>query len=348
MLATKIFYIILLIFISGCAKTKTIVNIEPSDNSLKIKEIKKAPIGNLLNYQQIQYNLNDPIGDYTFLRILQATAPSVIFGTLTGKGYQRINADLSRLRTQHSDSYNSIAIDALSNLRIDENQSEPAGVVRNQWIYQNSFFHDILMDYELDGLKPTIGECHQWSSKIHNDPEASCSPYLLFSKLFWALAYGDSSVYFYTGNETDLANWILSQPDRSVSLRSIFRISYLLNKGNVYLSMLTIANVISRFWYTPERETLLLARKLEVITGVQDGIGDNYGAWHHFWGLMVFGYCHSGWTAWLVGNLESFGSHCVSNADEPDEDYINANAGFVGSELRDCVENWNICKYNDG
>ncbi|MFH0782916.1 MAG: hypothetical protein V2B20_13350 [Pseudomonadota bacterium] len=338
--------LVIVLLLVGCALPPIGQKDGTHYNSSELNEFKNKPLGTLLNYQQACYKLEDPEGDYALLSILKATVPTVAWNTLTGKGYDNLITNLSRLRTIYSKDYDPIPLDDFSGYCGDSIQVEYDKNDRKHWVYRNDVLIGTLKEDGFSHILPKKGTCHTWSPSIFNDPEHFSNPYLSFSKIFWVLTYGDSSLYFYTGLEGDLASWILSQPDRSVSLHSIFRQSYFLNTGDVYLSVLTIANIISRFWYYPDRERLCLARKLQIITEEQVGMGDNYGAWHHFWGLVLFGYCHSGWTAWLVGSIESFGSHMVSHIDEIDEDYINRHAGFVGADLKKCVEDIDNCRKN--
>ena len=195
----------------------------------------------------------------------------------------------------------------------------------------------MILEQEANGLVLYPGICHRWSSTCRENSQTGTFPYIMLSKLLWALAYGDSSLYFVTEKEEALADWIVSQNVRSVSLQSVFRESYRLNSGDVYLSLLTATNVFSRFWSVADRETLALSTRLQVITAEQEGEGDNYGAWHHFWGMVLFGYCHGEANAELVGWIESMGSQRVESGDEVDEKYINRYAGVVGAELREKV-----------
>jgi len=130
-----------------------------------------------------------------------------------------------------------------------------------------------------------------------------------------------------------------------VTLSELFRKSYQLNAGDVYLSLLTATNVFSRFWFLKGRETLSIATRLKLITAEQSGEDDNYGSWHHFWGLVLFGYCHGATSSKLVGWLESMGSQRVTKTDEADENYVNHHAGPVGADLRKEIENWSSDRF---
>jgi hypothetical protein len=235
--------------------------------------------------------------------------------------------------------YDPISLDRFQALR----EAQPTVVkpgYREPWSKDDDVFTAVMLQQQKNGLVPTVGVCHRWSSLYRNHPQAFPVPYMFFSKLFWALAYGDSSVYFVTQKEDKLAQWIVSRGTRSVSLQDVFRKSYQLNAGDVYLSILTATNVFSRFWYLDDRESLSLATRLKLITAQQNGEGDNYGAWHHFWGMVLFGYCHGKTSSRVVGWIESKGSNRVSGGNEADEDYINRYAGQVGVELRKQIEHW--------
>lgn len=291
----------------------------------------------MFNYQQDRYQLEDPIGDHALLNILHATAARVVWLTLTGDGYSKMLNNVSDLRNKSE--YKPIGLDRFAFLR----ESKPVDNLesnRNTWSKNKDVFIAIILDEKKNGIVPKEGVCHRWSSSCRNNPQSFPIPYMFFSKLFLALAYGDSSIYFFTEKEEQLAEWILKQQVRTVSLKEVFRKSYQLNFGDVYLSILTVNNVISRFWSANDRESLSIATRLQIITSPQSDLGDNYGSWHHFWGMTLFGYCHGKTSAQLVGWIESIGSHMVSKRDEPDEDYINKYAGQVGARLRTYIHNW--------
>lgn len=294
-------------------------------------------LGQLLNYQQDRYQLEDPMGDHALLNLLHATSARVVWLTLNGDGYSKLLNDINESRDKFE--YKPIGIDRFSILRepkpVDNLESD-----RNTWLKDEDVFIGVILDEEKNGIVPEAGVCHRWSSSYRNNPQTFPMPYMFFSKLFLALAYGESSVYFITEKEEQLAEWILKQQVRTVSLKEVFRKSYQLNSGDVYLSILTVTNVISRFWTFNDRESLPIATRLQIITSTQSDLGDNYGSWHHFWGMTLFGYCHGATSAKLVGWIESIGSHMVSGRDEPDEDYINKYAGQVGAQLRTCIDNW--------
>ena len=296
-------------------------------------------LGELLSYQQQTYQLEDPLGDHALLNLLHLTAPQIVWRTLTGQGYGALLNEINELRRGYE--YQRIGLDRFSGMT-DEKPEVLLTEHRKTWTKDEDVFLSVISQEQENGFSPTPGICHRWSSAYRNNPQTGPFPYLFFSKLFWALAYGESSVYFFTENEDQLAQWLVDQEVHSVTLEELFRESYRLNSGDVYLSILTATNVFSRFWFFRNRETLLIATRLKLITAEQNVEEDNYGAWHHFWGMVLFGYCHGKTSARLVGWIESFGSHLVSQYNETDEDYINRYAGELGAELRRQIDNWPI------
>ena len=188
-----------------------------------------------------------------------------------------------------------------------------------------------------EGLAPSPGIPHRWSPAfLHhhaNDfPLISSS-----SKLFVALAYGVTSRFMVTGLEYQLAHWMAAQHDASISPEMLFRKSYRLNQGDIYLTLLTIENVLSRFWLDDDRDNLLLTRKLKPIINLWQGRGDNFGGWYHLWGMILYGYVEGGWAVSLIQEIESTGSHLLSDKREVQEEHVNRAGGIIGKQLRDAI-----------
>lgn len=332
----RFFCFVLMLTLPGCALPPI------NDGNENIPEISKTVVtkknlGEALNYQQSSYKLDDPEGDEAILTVVKGTAKEVIFNTVTGNGYSSLTKKLYQIRKEAKSSGINNPIDGFNGycgeLSLASSQITPEPIIDQLDQLPTNFFK---MHIE---FPPSEGICHRWSTAYLEHPLQFPYPYIYFSKLLIALAYGDSSVYFITGKEQALLQWIFSQQDRSVSIVRIFQTSYLLNNGDCYLSVLTICNVISRFWSYQNRERLCISHKLQVITS-SEGTGDNFGTWYHFWCLVLFGYCHSGFTAWLVGSIETIGSHMVSHSEERDEDFVNSHAGSIGSSLRNYVRDW--------
>lgn len=193
----------------------------------------------------------------------------------------------------------------------------------------------VIREEKAAGLEPRFGEPHTWSPEFvkYCKDKGEMIP-LGFSKLLTALASGVTSRHFRTGTEETLINEILSRQDGSVTLDQVFRASYRVNNGDVYLAILTIENILSDNWRHPQRDKLAVTRKLANICNFYQGRGDKYGAWYHFHGIMLYGYVRGGFKAALVGGIETAGSHVLSHgADEQQEDAVNSTGGKIGARL---------------
>ncbi|PIU18251.1 MAG: hypothetical protein COT18_10870, partial [Elusimicrobia bacterium CG08_land_8_20_14_0_20_59_10] len=198
----------------------------------------------------------------------------------------------------------------------------------------------IMKEEQAGGITPKLGTPHTWSPefKEYCKKKGEMIP-LGFSKLLVALASGVTSRHFKTGQEENLIRYILSRPDASITMDELFRASYRLNDGEFYLTILTNLNILSDNWRHPQRDQLAITRKLATICNFYQGKGDKYGAWYHFQGIMLYGYVQGGLRAWLVGSIESAGSHVLSHGtDEQQEDYVNATGGKVGAKVAKALE----------
>ncbi|OGS12226.1 MAG: hypothetical protein A2285_07545 [Elusimicrobia bacterium RIFOXYA12_FULL_57_11] len=200
----------------------------------------------------------------------------------------------------------------------------------------------IMKEESANGITPKLGTPHTWSPQFieYCKKNGEIIP-LGFTKLLVALASGVTSRHFKTGQEEALINYVLAQPDKSVTMDQLFRASYRLNKGEFYLTILTNLNILSDYWRHPQRDQLAVTRKLAVISNFYQGKGDKYGAWYHFQGIMLYGYVRGGLRAWLVGGIETAGSHILSGANdqnEQQEDYVNATGGKVGARIAKAME----------
>ncbi len=338
-IATPVIVLLLSISLTGCALPRIQPAVEGPNayDDEYIEALADLEPGELLNYQQQRYQLEDPLGDHALLNLLHLTATDVLWHTITGQGYGEILYEINELRSGFD--YHLIELDRFAGIK-GRKPDASATEYRKTWSKTDDVFMAVISQERQYGITPTPGVCHRWSYAYRKNPQSDTFPYIFFSKLLWALSYGESSAYFVTENEAQLAQWIVDQELRSVTLEEVFRRSYQLNSGDVYLSLLTATNVFSRFWYMPDRENLSIATQLKLITAQQNGEGDNFGAWHHFWGLSLFGYCHGETNSRLAGWIESTGSSMVTNQDEVDEDYINRHAGEAGAELRRLIDHW--------
>ena len=197
----------------------------------------------------------------------------------------------------------------------------------------------IIKEEKAAGLEPRFGEPHTWSPEFvkYCKDKGEMIP-LGFTKLLTALASGVTSRHFRTGTEEALINEILTRQDGAVALDQVFRASYRINQGDVYLTILTIENILSDNWRHPQRDKLAVTRKLANICNFYQGRGDKYGAWYHFHGIMLYGYVRGGFRAALISGIETAGSHVLSHgAAEQQEDAVNSTGGKIGARLAKVV-----------
>ena len=135
----------------------------------------------------------------------------------------------------------------------------------------------IMQEETTKGNKLSLGQIHTWTP-AHR---------FALSKIIVALATASSSRFLYVGQEIALINWIKTRADNSVTVEDLFRQSYRLNKGNVYLTILTIENILSDATFEKERENTLVNQKL---TDLYARSPNKFGDWYHFFGTMLAGY----------------------------------------------------------
>ena len=200
-------------------------------------------------------------------------------------------------------------------------------------------FTQIIHEENLNGIKPKYGAPHGWSPEFirYCKKRGEIIP-LTFSKLLMALSSGVTARHMYTGKEEALRNYILSKEDASVTLDQMFRESYILNNGDVYLTILTPLNILSDAWRHPDRNKLAVTRKLSLITNFYNGKGDKFGSWYHLHGIILYGYVKGSFKATLIGHIESAGSHMLGEGPEQQEDYVNAKGGRIGAKIAKIIK----------
>lgn len=192
----------------------------------------------------------------------------------------------------------------------------------------------IAEEYQINNLIPQKGNVHKWSPELIKELKKKFWLFGRMSKLLVALSRGSTSYYMVTGTEEALKDYIISRPDNSINLEEMFRASYRINQGDVYLALLTVENVLNRFWLIPGRSKRLITTKLKDITNFNYHT-DKFGSWYHLFGVLVYGYAEGGFKAKVVGDIETVGSQIMSKfADEKQETYINARGGPVGGKIR--------------
>lgn len=197
-------------------------------------------------------------------------------------------------------------------------------------------FQQIISEELALGTQPSAGQVHEWSDEVRKEFPGHIS--MRFSKLLTCLALGVSSKYLVTGQEMSLRNYLLSLEDDSATFADVFRQSYRLNQGDVYLTLLTIENLLSANWKAPEREYIGFIKKLKPMQSVTNGAGDKFGTWYHFIGTLLYGYAYGEWSAKTVGFIETIGSQILSSFEkETQETYANHMGGKVGRILKKVV-----------
>jgi hypothetical protein len=206
----------------------------------------------------------------------------------------------------------------------------------------------IMLQY-YPNIKPTLGQEHKWSpeakkyliygfwhrlgrSAFRKQKEFP-SPLFFRSKLFLLLACGWTSRYAFTGQEEALKKRIMLYPDRKMQLHHMFMESYVLNKGNIYLTFLTAENVLAGDPYRADRENDPVQKKLAYIRHDSVDMGDNYGAWYHFFGISMYAVVRAGIVSRAVAEIESLGSIFLEGKDKQ-EDYINRYGAIFGKKFK--------------
>jgi hypothetical protein len=215
---------------------------------------------------------------------------------------------------------------------------------------------EIILSY-YPHIIPTLGEEHRWSPEakryltygfwhrlgrhVFRKQKEFPSPLFLRSKLFLLLACGWTSRYAVTGQEQALTRRIMLYPDGKLQLHHMFMESYVLNRGNIYLTMLTAENVLAGDPYRVDRENDPVQKKLAYLRHDTVQMGDNYGAWYHFFGIGMYSMVRTALVSRSVAEIESLGSFFLEGADKQ-EDYINRYGAIFGKKFKKMLkkETW--------
>jgi len=201
----------------------------------------------------------------------------------------------------------------------------------------SEMLNQVLREEKARGMNFTVGSFHQWSPEIQANVQ---SPVLGLSKIFVCLAMGFSSRFMVTDQEKNLWQWIMTKDYNSITFPEMFRASIRLNRGDIYLSLLTVENLLSANWRYGERESLPATKRLRPITSGYNYEEDKFGTWYHFFGMILYGYTTGkGKGSNLVGRGEAIGSNVLSpGVDKTQKQWFNKLGGYIGSALRESVE----------
>lgn len=325
----------------------------------------------LINYRQKGYLLQDPVGDYALASHAELT-PKKIFWDLIG-ARNELERFQSRMTAAEpcatwlfglEGAYRSdnppplqwkapqAEIDVIQGLQISDTAKtrllkellegrlvlESGSNPLNEGGFKKMFAR-VIQEEAARGILPTEGKHHTWSPEFLDDHRSRFFPYTQMPKILVALARGEAARYLLTGKEDTLRAYILSQPEGSIEIDELFRQSYRIHGGDVYLSLLTIETVLSRDWLVPNRQNLATTRRLSKIVQHFGNKEDRFGSWYHLFGIMLYGYVKGSLEATVIGNIEGLGS-LILDAGHPDaqENLINHHGAEIGSSLRHLVK----------
>ena len=196
----------------------------------------------------------------------------------------------------------------------------------------------VIFEERKNGIEPKAGKVHTWSKQFTDKYKSNFAPFTLAPKLLIALAKGTTWQHMATGKELGLIDYMKTCPPHSIQFEQLFRAAYKLNDGDVYLSLMTIENVLAKNWRMPGRENLDVIQRLDDIANYGP-TGDKYGCWYHLAGMMLYGYTDGALKAQTVGNVETAGSHVLSHFEaEWQENWVNHLGGKIGGNLRELID----------
>lgn len=276
-------------------------------------------------YKQNHYQIDDPEGDFELFRRLKRAGYRLVsyFIPLNLPPLDSVRPD-DWMVTQ-TDVSNKILSNPTSSATI-QGRENPIDI-KKLFVALNKIMTEEFLN---NNILPTHSKIHNWSPEFR-----SKNPTSFFSKLLVALALGVTWRFMTTEKEKDLHTWLLLQPPNSVTLHEIYRTSYRLNSGDIYLSILTIQNLLSALWRLPDRESLPFVSHLKPITSGYNYDKDRFGTWYHFWGMVLYGYSKGNLLSMLIGKAEATGSNILYQTDKTQKQWVNYIGGDLGSLLKE-------------
>lgn len=334
--------------------------------------IARIPLPVIAHYQQGEVLEKDILGDFSLLKKAK-TASKKIFWTLknqdhkikifeemveSGKGcaeelfsktYNQKNQDvLLSLKAVRSNDLQQVTNSHLSEdqkkILTSKLEAHKIYVEGHQNPIKTKKFvlmvNQIMIDELENGITPKYGKIHDWSNEFKKSSLAKKSVLAKFGKLLIALSRGETSQYLISGTEERLEEWILSNDLNSIYPHDMLKSSYQINNGDMYLTLLTIENVLNRYWRINDRENLPITKRLKPIINSFGGNGDKFGSWYHLFGIILYGYAEGPISGKIIGTIESMGSHILGKfEDEKQEDYINSVGGIIGGKIAHSIKN---------
>lgn len=193
----------------------------------------------------------------------------------------------------------------------------------------------VIHEERANGITPSRGEEHLFSPELYQYYKTEF-PVLRtgMTKIFMALGNGLTFRFMVTGQEEELSRLIEARPFESVTLEEAFRLSYRLNRGDLYLTYLTLENLFAYHWTNPERDRVSVLQRLKPFTHYFNK-GDKFGHWYHFWGMVLYGHLRGSVRAATVGGIEELLSRLAGGEGEQEnqEGKVNIYGGIVGGRL---------------
>jgi hypothetical protein len=298
-------------------------------------------------YQQPGYMTQDPVGDLLLLETVKRL-PRSIWGAITGTAEDKWKIHqviLPEVKLRFPEFTQDLHLEAeydWIDLK-DKNEVFKVGVEGRKKPFRlkqtkKMFLQIMAEEFHHNQIEPSLGTPHQWSSEFKENFKGKYLIYKKFSKLFLCLVRGVCSRFLVTGKETELTAYILDQDYQSITIDQMFRVSYRLNHGDLYLTLLTIENVLSRYWTIKNRQHLAITKRLKPFSNFHYQT-DIFGQWYHLFGIMLYGYAKGSIKAVLVGATESIGSQILSRFEpERQENAINIQGGKIGAYLKKAVK----------
>ena len=305
-----------------------------------------------LVYQQAEYQLNDPKGDELLLwsthDLLWNQIPGYIKENFNGK----VGATASELQKKKTEAYlrfpQYVPLAETKNILIEDFISfnpthTPIALEGNKAPIKTKNLtlmmkQVITEEFKAYSLEPQIGTVHTWSPDVRKRLKKKYQVLGRMNKLLVVLSTGSSSRFLVTSTENELMDYILSRPIKSINLEDMFRASYRINKGDIYLTFLTVENVLSAFWITPQRDKRAINTKLKDITNYNYNT-DKFGAWYHLFGMLLYGRAYGSSNARIISFIEAFSDKVMTGfAKDSQENKINIIGGKVGASLKNFIE----------
>lgn len=283
-------------------------------------------------YRLSGYRPVDLQGDAALVEMIRM-APETVKGAIEGTG-EFIESDRE---LENFEGFNPLAPDRKALEPPIEGSRNPIRIHQFE-----KMMRQVIAEEAEAGIPPTEGTPHGWSAEFLERHRGRPGFWMLrwpftMSKLLMALFSEQAPKVLPTGQEIHLLGYLLSRPDESVTLDELFRRSYRLNNGDVYLTLLTAQNVLAEYWRTADRENRAVTRKLtSILSRLNDN--DKFGSWYHLFGVMVYSYAAGENRALWSGIGERFAHHARDPSGVTQKDLINVEAAVLGASLKRIVE----------